>query len=875
MSRIRGKAWMIVVTVLVSLLWQMGVYPRVLTNIAAAAEDASAIERKYAPDRKVDILHIIIDVTPDFENRTIAGTTTIRFAPIAVPLRELRLNAIDLLISSVTSETAIDDYSISEDAIAIVFDKAIAPGKETTVTITYEAEPKQGLYFRTPGQGYTDDTVHLFSQGECHTAPHWYPNYDYPNERSTSEVICRVPPYMTVLSNGRLISEKTDKKTNLKSVRWLQDKPHANYLIALVAGKFECIESKYRDIPIAFYTSPGQIDLAKNSFKGTADMMAFFEEEIGIAYPWNKYYQVTVKDFVAGGMENTTLTILTDGTLFSEESENCRSSESLVAHEMAHQWFGDYVTCKDWSHIWLNEGFATYYEKLYDGHANGRDALLYSLYRSARGILSATGEQRTIVRKGFRHADDQFSYLTYQKGAWVLHMLRSQLGKELYRRCVKTYLERFAFSSTVTADLISVIEELSGRSYDRFFDEWVFQGRFPELKVSYTWLGKDKLAKVSIQQTQKPLNGVGVYHFPAKVRFIMDRRVIDREIEVDSKQHDFYFPLEGEPEVVRFDPDCELLAKVEFKKTKPMLYAQLGLKDDVIGRLLAVEALKGHDDKKAVAKLKDVLNGDAFYGVRMSASGALRHMASDEAFTSLVESLDQADSRVRERVAEDVGSFYRPEALAAVMEIVDSEANPDIRSGAIRKLGLYNSRRTKKLLASLLQVESFHNTIAQAAVSAIRTMDDPYFVSALRKVISERAEGFTTSGLSSALETLAHISRNKKNKAAIREFVTGYVNHANRRIRAGALGALGTLGDPKAIPIVQAFDGDKSYDRVQRSAKSALRKLQERKQLVPREIIELRELVDELKKDNEKLRGQFEELNERLDAREEVSGEGK
>jgi HEAT repeat protein len=327
--------------------------------------------------------------------------------------------------------------------------------------------------------------------------------------------------------------------------------------------------------------------------------------------------------------------------------------------------------------------------------------------------------------------------------------------------------------------------------------------------------------------------------------------------------------------VVRFDPEYELLAAVDFKKTKPMLYAQLDLKDDVIGRLLAVEALKEHDDKKTLAKLEDVLNNDPFYGVRMSASSALRHIGSDEAFAGLVESLGQADARVRERVVGDVGSFYRPEALAAITKIANAEKNPDIRSGAIRDLGLYNSRKTRKLLVSLLQVKSFHNTIAQAAVSAIRTMDDPYFVSALRKAISQRADEFTTSGLSSALDTLAHISRNEKDKTAIREFITGHVNHENRRIQAGAIGALGTLGDPKAIPIVQAFDGDESYDRVQRAAKSALRRLREQKQLVPREIIELRELVDELKKDNEKLREQFEELNERLDARDEAGDEDK
>jgi len=164
------------------------------------------------------------------------------------------------------------------------------------------------LSFRPAGD------THLFTQGESHEAPHWYPNFDYLNERFRSEVICRVPPEMTVVSNGRLVSEEVDEATGLKAVHWLQDKPHVNYLVALVAGKFERIESHYRDIPLAFYTSPSQIDHAANSFEGTADMIEFFERQTGVPYPWDKYYQVVVEDFVAGGMENTSLTILRDGT---------------------------------------------------------------------------------------------------------------------------------------------------------------------------------------------------------------------------------------------------------------------------------------------------------------------------------------------------------------------------------------------------------------------------------------------------------------------------------------------------------------------------------------------------------------------------------
>src|SRR6185369_5229226 len=186
--------------------------------------------------------------------------------------------------------------------------------------------------------------------------------------------------------------------TGLVAVEWRQEKPHANYLISLVAGYLKKVEDRHRDIPIAFYTPASDINEAQNSFRDTKDMMAFFEEEIGVPYPWPKYDQVVVNDFVAGGMENTSATTLTDRTLFTDATENLRDSESLIAHEMAHQWFGDYVTCKDWSHLWLNEGFATYYAHLYTGHKNGRDKMLYDLYGDARGMVNRPGENpRPIV----------------------------------------------------------------------------------------------------------------------------------------------------------------------------------------------------------------------------------------------------------------------------------------------------------------------------------------------------------------------------------------------------------------------------------------------------------------------------------------------
>jgi len=825
------------------------------------------VERQYAPDRKVDILHVAIDVTPDFKARTITGVTTVHFAPIAKALDEFALDAIDLDVSSVTCSGPMSDYSVADRKITARFSPPIPPGQKTTLVITYSAEPKQGLYFRTPELGYREEDVHLFSQGETHGAPYWYPSYDYPNERSTSEVTCRVPSDMTVLSNGRLISERIDPNTGLKAVTWLQGKPHVNYLIALTAGRLKKVESRYKDIPLAFYVPASKIAMAANSFEGTADMIAFYEQATGIAYPWDKYYQAAVTDFVAGGMENTSLTILTDGTLFTADTENIHSSQSLVAHELAHQWFGDYVTCKDWSHVWLNEGFATYYEDLYNGYKNGRDTMLYELYQGSQGMLRDRPDEKPIVWRAYSEADDQFDYRTYAKGGWVLRMLNAELGEDLFRQCIKTYLERNALCCVVTGDFLSVVEELSGRSFERFFDQWVNHAGFPKLTVSYEWLGHDRLARLSVRQTQDINENVSLFHFRTKVRFLISGKPVDKEILVEEKEHDFYFPLAKEPTVVRFDPDCELLAQVTFNKPAPMLYAQLADQNDVVGRLLTIKALREKKDSKAVSHLKTVLNRDSFWGVRISASRALREIHTDDAFKALAESMDQVDARVRLQVVRDIAGFYRPESLDLTLKVLEKEKNPDIIAAAVENLGGYHTPQSQSLILQYLKSQSYRNRLASAAVNAIDMLDEPNFIEPLEELVSKGNGDWPSREFRSVLNTLAHVARNEKDKTAVREYLASYVNHPSRTIRAGAIRALGTLGDPKAIPIIRTFVGSEPSDDVERAANDALTALQEQKKLVPQEIIELRAIVDDLKKENQKLADELREIKDRLDAK--------
>jgi aminopeptidase N len=828
------------------------------------ATDASDY-RKYAPSRQIDILHVALDVTPDFTNRTVAGKTTISFKPIAKPLDELSLDAVDLTVNSVTSSEPILDYQVMDEKIIVTFTRPVPADKEAWVAIEHRAEPTQGMYFRTPEMGYKPGDTHLFTQGEPIEARHWYPCFDSPNEKFTSEITCRVPEGMTVLSNGRLVSEEKDPTTGLVAVKWLQDKPHANYLVSLVAGYFKKVEDKHRSVPLAFYTPASEINEAANSFQDTKDIMAFYEEEIGVPFPWAKYYQVAVNDFVAGGMENTTLTTLTDNTLFTTNTENIRSSQSLVAHEMAHQWFGDLVTCKDWSHIWLNEGFATYYAHLYDEHRNGRDSMLYHLYNDAQRILGITNSARPIVDRKYDDPMDLFGYLAYEKGGWVLHMLRSELGKDLYRRCIKTYLERHRFGSVVTEDLNAVIEELSGRSYDQFFDQWVYHGGQPELDVNYSWDARSKLAKVSVRQIQKISDDSFLFHFPLILRFKTKSSSVDKQVTVKEKSEDYYFALDEAPVTVRIDPEYALLAKINFTPPTPMLYEQLQDQTDVVGRLLAIEALGKRKDQETVGKLKGTLNQDIFYGVRIESANALRNIHTDEALDVLLGSTRQPDARVRRQVYVDIAGFYGLRSSDAERGMLAVEKNPDILTAGIRDLGAYAQPGTRELLMQYLNSTSYRNGLAVAAIAALRGQDDPSGIEPLRDNLKKREADYTSAGFGQGLNALAYLARDEKDKTGVREFLLGYMNHRKETIQLAAINALGALGDAGALPALGKFARIRKASPQQQAAARAMESIESFRKATEG-LAGLRKEFLDLQKENQELRKDFDSLQKKVSA---------
>ena len=820
----------------------------------------SPLYRKYAPDKRVEVRHLELDITPDFQNRTLRGSATLRFQPIGKPLEELRLDAIDLSVHSITSSEAGLRYQAGNREIVLSFLTPIPVGKEAFVTVQYSAEPVKGMYFRTKEMGYS--YTHLWTQGETNESRHWFPCLDYPQAKFTSEITCHLPEGMVSLSNGRQRAS-TRGTDGLEVHHWLQDKPHANYLVTLVAGEFTKVEDQLRDIPLQFWTTPDQFPQAANSFRNTKNMMEFFEHETGVPYPWAKYAQVVIHDFHWGGMENTSLTTLTTRTLFTPETENLFDSNSLVAHELAHQWFGDFVTCKDWSHTWLNEGFATYYDWLWQGHFHGEDETLFHLYNAANGILANTNETRGIVYKKYTDPGEMFTYLSYPKGAWVLHMLRSELGPELYRSAIHNYLERHAYGSVTSDDLRAAVESVSGRSFERFFDQWVNGVGAPQLDVDYSWDEKTHLAKVSIKQTQKISEEAPLFQFPLTLRFTVGGVPQERVVQILNKNEDFYIPLPTAPTGIRVNPRQTVLAKITFKPSRPMVLQQLADNTDCVGQLIALDLLSEKPDKQAVTKILEALQNATHYGVRIAAAETLQKAHSPEALTSLLESRTQPDARVRNAVAKALGGYFELTARDALLSLT-SDKNPGIAATALRGLGPYQTEEIRAALLRAVATPSFRERLAEGALAAIKSQDDPNLLAPLVATLWQRASTLPSSTLALGLETVGTLARNELKKDDARDLLLSFLSHPKELIRIASINALGNLEDPRAIAMLETFSTASSYRSEKIPAESALVKIRaarhpsEELKSLRTEFSNLQDASRELKKDLDKLRQQVE-----------------
>ncbi len=513
-----------------------------------------------------DVQHYRIEVSFNPPKKEVIGDTTVSLKPLKEGLSVVELDAVDLSFRSVTLDPAGIDLQFKTDKrkVVVTLDKAYGPGETILIRFKYTARPAKGVYFV---KAETGRSAQIWTQGEPDEARHWFPSFDFPSDKATTEQIITAEKGETVIGNGELIN-KTENPNGTQTWHYKMPVPHSTYLVSFVIGKYELIQEKYKDIPVGYYVYAGKEATAKNAYDRTIDMFAVFEELTGIDYPFNKYDQTMVADFQFGGMENITATTMSDTEIFFADTGFGKNAVmDLVSHELAHSWFGNMVTCRNWAELWLNEGFATFMEAAYREKAFGRDDYQAKIRRDAAQFLV----DDTVNRKRhglFNHRAGDVSSLfdnpatTYNKGGVVIHMLREQVGNENFWKGVNIYLTRHRFGSDETTDLRRAMEEVSGQDLKWFFDQWVYSISSPKIDIRKTYSARTKTLKLTVTQTQKPENLVpAAFKLPMEVEIKTAKGQKTKMIEITKRLETFSIQLDGPPTSVTFDPDEKIPLK--------------------------------------------------------------------------------------------------------------------------------------------------------------------------------------------------------------------------------------------------------------------------------------------------------------------------
>jgi aminopeptidase N len=672
--------------------------------------------------RTYDVLHYKLIVSFDESLKKVIGTTFVNCTPLAENLDSLVLDAVAMNVTSVSLSVGRPlRFDNRSPELIVHLDRPYSAGDTLTVVIEYTCFPKKGLYFVQPDSGNPRRRHQIWTQGEDMDNRYWFPCYDYPNDKATSEVIATVRESYTVVSNGRLLSEKHDKNAKTRTFHWRQGKPHASYLIMLAAGEYTILEDSYRNIPLQYYVYKEDVKDAPRSFGCTPKAMKFFEEKIGYPYPWEKYAQIVVEDFMWGGMENTSAVTVNEAAIVDERAALDFSNDNVVAHELAHQWWGDVVTCRDWSQLWLNEGFATYFEDLFRAHELGTDELQYELFRSAEGIKLV---DQSLGRKPIVN-NDSYATNLYNRGAWVIHMLHNILGDRSFWRSLKYYIRRHEFGNVDTHELELAIEDATGQNLQWFFEQWVFKAGYPRLSIRTSWNDEERDLAVDIAQTQITDSLTGVFRMPLDIECTTSRGKQRTSIWLTQKHQVVHIPLDKKPLMVIVDKGQNVLKSLDFEKTREEFMYQLQHAADLADRIDAAREL-GHyaEDSTVAATLKASALHDAFWGVRREATLALRDMSMSGVKDDLLDIEKDRDSRVRNAAIRGLTGYRTADVSRFLESVADVESSYVVLASCIEVLADVDSLRGYELARRYVDTNSYRDIVRRAALSVLAGMHD-------------------------------------------------------------------------------------------------------------------------------------------------------
>lgn len=548
---------------------------------------------RVPPVRTYDVLHYLIRTRFNVPDKTVIGDETITLKPLSEGFTTLALDASDMKIESVVlsgSNTPLQ-FSQPPDKLLIQLDRPYGPTDSLSLRIQYRAKPRRGLFFVAARQGErVFKPAQIWTQGEPEDNHRWFPCYDYPDDKATTEQYITTGGDEIAISNGSLV-ETINNPDGTRTFHWVMRQPHSTYLTSLIVGDYVKLTDAYKNVSLEYYTYRGTEKTALRAFAATPEMMRLFTRLFNYEYPYDKYAQTIVQAFFFGGMENITATTHADSEiLYSAGEAGLEATQDLISHEISHSWFGNLVTCKSWKHLWLNEGFATFMEAVFKEHKHGRDEYLRLMNENARLYLAEDQSKyrRPIVYDRYRNPSELFDATLYQKGGFIIHMLREVVGDEIFWKAVNRYLNEFKYQSIETSDLQRVFEETSGRRLDWFFDQWVYKAGFPVLRVRYSYNRSSKLLTLIVTQTQTPdALTPAVFRLPVEIEIATARGTRTERVEINARTERFTFKLDGKPRVIRFDKRSSILKKLYFPQASEMAAYQ---RTHSTGQMVAAEA---------------------------------------------------------------------------------------------------------------------------------------------------------------------------------------------------------------------------------------------------------------------------------------------
>lgn len=563
-----------------------------LPQIQLPAQTQSLLSRPFQQERcrQYDALNYGIQLRFDLKKKSFEGSNTIRLRPLNEGLQDLSFDQTELLIKSVQGPTGKPlEYFLTDSSIQVHLEHPLSIPDTVEITIFYEGKnPSDGLLFDEETEQWPEM---VSSNSWPNHARYWFPCYDHPNDKATMDFYITADADLKVLANGKLLGVESNPEKSTKTWHWFQQQPHSTYLSMLAIGPFQIIEDHLDDLPINYWVFAQDEAVAREVFAVTPSIIDFFNKLYQYKYPFDKYDQV-IGPHQGGGAEATSATILGMGAVRHKRPDQDDNWERIIAHEAAHQWWGDLITLRSWEHTWMNESFATYSDYLYTRAVKGEEKGALDLEGKKNQYLREARERykRPIVFSHYNEPQDNFDSHTYPKGAIVLHMLRYQLGDEAFFRVLSQFLHKFEFQPVDTHDFTKTVKEVTGKNMDWFFDQWIFKPGHPEFDISYRYEPDQRSVILSITQVQDRSIGTPVYRLPVQIGITTDKGKKIQEIWITQEQEDFVLPVDGKPLLVRFDEGNWLLKEFGFEKSKEELLYQ-SEHDDLIGRKWAEERL--------------------------------------------------------------------------------------------------------------------------------------------------------------------------------------------------------------------------------------------------------------------------------------------